>query len=575
MNSVVFGIDVGTSNSIVSRSVKNPFEISHLNFYRKLPTNISYFNVTDSSSYKEKGTLDLNGKDFPSKEIKFNDIKNLLGKDYHDSEIRKTKAFQNYPTKRCSQTNGILILVRTGIVDSKWKHVENIVSDVLFHILEYARTWTNAQDSNEAVISVPGTWNYSQRRAFNRAAHRAGFKVLQLVNSSMASIIDYGYYEAPKIFNLENSSKTDLLVFDEESYITAVRIAYGEFEHLGTFNYNCNSIYLRDRNQLVENRGIIFRDILRKVKSLANVKRRVGDPLFTESSFNVDLVLIENDLLNDPESKKTIQRCVGENIPIEEDYSNLRMSRGAAILAANQIDKRNQSLLNNYGIEVKPIIPFETTEFLEKESLENSRTIVIKTNRSSDRENSNVHSRLDRSEIRVYRGDLISVPDGAELGCYKIDFDENMIKNSPSNDDEEEEEIQDEKENDDDSYSDLRNFIDDEEEEEEQDVYHNNDNDDGEDQEDGRDEYEYEEPSQTTNQKKKKFVITDSDEDEEEYEETGDREEEEQKIAAEDKNDEEDEGDNISNSNVQQENIYHSQSNDASNNRRYGSLFHI
>eukprot|EP01083_Nonionella_stella_P113273 333850_1 len=115
-------------------------------------------------------------------------FKRLIGRRYDDPLV------QNYVkslpfTILKSSTNTPLIQVSYND-ETKIFLVEEITCMLLKYLQSTARTWTNSTIT-DCVISVPATFNYSQRKATADAAKLAGLNVLQLINEPTAIAITY------------------------------------------------------------------------------------------------------------------------------------------------------------------------------------------------------------------------------------------------------------------------------------------------------------------------------------------------------------------------------------------------
>ncbi len=182
MSDIVVGIDLGTSNSVISVVLEGePLVIPDAAGNRIQPS-VIYFH--------EDGTTDVGNvavsyllKD-PSHTVY--SAKRLIGRPFDSPELRVL--IGSFPFKIVASGDGAPRINMYGAMHPP----EGISARVLVHLKELAENYLG-MPVRKAVITVPANFDEGQRRATKRAGELAGLEVMRLVNEPTAAALAYGY----------------------------------------------------------------------------------------------------------------------------------------------------------------------------------------------------------------------------------------------------------------------------------------------------------------------------------------------------------------------------------------------
>lgn len=182
MSELVVGIDLGTSNSVISVMLEGqPIVIPDAEGNRIHPSLIYFF---------EDGRTAVGNQAFNFRmQDPVNTVysaKRLIGRPYDSPELKVIIGSYPYPIVP-SQDGAPRIQVRNTLHPP-----EGIGARVLFYLKELAQNYLG-QEIKKAVITVPANFDEGQRRATQKAGEMAGLEVLRLINEPTAAALAYGY----------------------------------------------------------------------------------------------------------------------------------------------------------------------------------------------------------------------------------------------------------------------------------------------------------------------------------------------------------------------------------------------
>jgi molecular chaperone DnaK len=182
MSELVVGIDLGTSNSVISVVLEGePIVIPDAQGNRIHPS-LVYF-------YPDGRTAVGNS----AKPFRLRDpmnmvysAKRLIGRPFDAPDLKVVIGSFPYPIVP-SADGAPRIQVRNTLHPP-----EGIGARVLFYLKDLAQQYLG-QEVKKAVITVPANFDEGQRRATKRAGEMAGLEVLRLLNEPTAAALAYGY----------------------------------------------------------------------------------------------------------------------------------------------------------------------------------------------------------------------------------------------------------------------------------------------------------------------------------------------------------------------------------------------
>ena len=243
-NEPIIGIDLGTTNSVVSIFQNNNIRVIQDEFGNKYIPSLIAFENEEKMLVGEKAKIKLKEK--------YNgviyDVKRLIGRTYDDPNVQTDKLNMPFKIKQNPKTVKPIIVVKIKKINNKPlpdifpnKPISNIglefpklSQDVLLgyyserseiptvekeftpeeissFILKKLKEMAEAELNKrvkKAVITVPAYFNNSQRELTKIAGKLAGLEVLKIINEPAAAALAYGLDE-----NNDNKNKK-ILVFD-------------------------------------------------------------------------------------------------------------------------------------------------------------------------------------------------------------------------------------------------------------------------------------------------------------------------------------------------------------------------
>ena len=182
MSDIVVGIDLGTSNSVISLVLEGEPLVIPDEHGNRIQPSVIYFH--------EDGTTDV-GNVAVSYLLKdpvhtVYSAKRLIGRPFDSPELRVLLG--SFPFKIVSSGDGAPRINMYGAMHPP----EGISARVLAHLKNLAENYLG-MPVRKAVITVPANFDEGQRRATKRAGELAGLEVMRLINEPTAAALAYGY----------------------------------------------------------------------------------------------------------------------------------------------------------------------------------------------------------------------------------------------------------------------------------------------------------------------------------------------------------------------------------------------
>ncbi|AWV91193.1 Hsp70 family protein [Bradymonas sediminis] len=184
MSELVVGIDLGTSNSVISVVLEGePIVIPDADGNRVHPSMV-YF--------REDGRTVLGNR---ARQHRVEDpahtiysAKRLIGRSFSDPDVKLLRGSFPFPIVEAADGSP-----RFHLYDQL--HPPEGISGRMLHYLRGVAQEYLGQPVTKAVITVPANFDEGQRRATKRAASLGGFEVLRLINEPTAAALAYGHGE--------------------------------------------------------------------------------------------------------------------------------------------------------------------------------------------------------------------------------------------------------------------------------------------------------------------------------------------------------------------------------------------
>ncbi|MBT8494171.1 MAG: Hsp70 family protein [Deltaproteobacteria bacterium] len=221
------GIDLGTTNTVVAASRNGEVELIRNRDGGYLHPSVVAFTPSGArlvgDRARRRRALDPENTIFSAKR--------LIGRRFSSADVQD--AVRRYPYRIAGGRNDETIVnTRAGEVP-----VVEISSYVLEHVKELAEAQLD-QAVTQCVVTVPAHFGDAQRTATRRAAERAGFDVLRILNEPTAAALAYGLKDGTRkriaIFDLGGGT-FDVTVLAIEGHLFEV-LATGGHPYLGGDN---------------------------------------------------------------------------------------------------------------------------------------------------------------------------------------------------------------------------------------------------------------------------------------------------------------------------------------------------
>jgi molecular chaperone DnaK len=179
MKEKIIGIDLGTTNSVVSIVDSSGIKVVP----NKEGQNTTPSIVSFSKDEKRLVGVLAKRQAITNPENTFFSIKRFIGQKYDDLKDEISRL----PYKTKKKENGDICIIANG----KEYTPQEISSMILSHLKEYAEDYLG-QKISKAVITVPAYFNDSQRQATKDAGTIAGLDVVRIINEPTAAALAYG-----------------------------------------------------------------------------------------------------------------------------------------------------------------------------------------------------------------------------------------------------------------------------------------------------------------------------------------------------------------------------------------------
>lgn len=195
---MIIGIDLGTTNSVVSVMRNGTYEIIPDEYgNRTIPSIVSFTKRNMYIGYDAKNQLELNP------ENTFNEVKRLIGRKIDEEVVQNDLEYLSYHVSGDSKNNIQLKLFEKKITP------EEVSAYILKKLKKMAENYLKCEVS-KAVITVPAYFSDTQRAATRDAAKIAGLDCIRIINEPTAAALIYGIDN-----DLQNSdSEKKVLVYD-------------------------------------------------------------------------------------------------------------------------------------------------------------------------------------------------------------------------------------------------------------------------------------------------------------------------------------------------------------------------
>lgn len=182
MNSDIVGIDLGTTNSLVTIWRNGSYEIiPDIEGRKSIPSIVGFTKAKKYIGNDAKNMLELDPKNT------IYEVKRLIGRKYSDEIVTHDKNILMYDI--CDRDGNIDIIS----YDRKYSP-EEISSMILGELKVMAEEYLKKSIS-KAVITVPAYFNDAQRQATKDAATIAGLNCIRIINEPTAAALAYGLQE--------------------------------------------------------------------------------------------------------------------------------------------------------------------------------------------------------------------------------------------------------------------------------------------------------------------------------------------------------------------------------------------
>jgi molecular chaperone DnaK len=180
MSKKIIGIDLGTTNSVVSVSEGGTIKVIPNKEGQNTTPSVVGFTKDGSRAIgiigKRQAVTNAQNTFYSTKRLigqKFDDIKNKI---------------QNYPYKIGKKPNGDVDLETT---DGKHLTPQEIAAEILSYLKECAESYLGSK-VEKAVVTVPAYFNDAERQATKDAGAIAGLDIIRIINEPTAAALAYG-----------------------------------------------------------------------------------------------------------------------------------------------------------------------------------------------------------------------------------------------------------------------------------------------------------------------------------------------------------------------------------------------
>lgn len=222
---IIIGIDLGTTNSIVSVWRNNNLEIIPDSYGNNtIPSVVAFTNKTKYVGRAGKNQTNINP------ENTYYEVKRLIGRRYDEISVKNDREFLTYEIEPDEDNN---IRLKSSLSRRKKAYAPEEISSIILMELKRMAEGYLKQSVNKAVITVPAYFNDSQRQATKDAAKIAGIECERIINEPTAAALAYGLQK----ITLNKETDINVLVYDNGGGTTDVsllNISHGMFQVLAS-----------------------------------------------------------------------------------------------------------------------------------------------------------------------------------------------------------------------------------------------------------------------------------------------------------------------------------------------------
>ena len=284
---MIIGIDLGTTNSVVSIMRNGTYEIIPDEYgNRTIPSIVSFTKRNMYIGYDAKNQLELNP------ENTYNEVKRLIGRKIDEEVVQNDLEYLSYNVSGDSNGN-----IQLKLFDKKISP-EEISAYILKKLKKMAEEYLKCEVS-QAVITVPAYFSDTQRAATRDAAKIAGLDCIRIINEPTAAALIYGIDN-----DLQNSDlEKKVLVYDFGGGTldtSILNISDGIFEvlastgntHLGGADFDnelvsyCKKVFMEEHNlDELEIDAITEQTLRKKVEFAKRVISSSGQTMIMVENF--------------------------------------------------------------------------------------------------------------------------------------------------------------------------------------------------------------------------------------------------------------------------------------------------
>lgn len=203
---IVLGIDLGTSNSVVSIWINNNLVVIPDEYGNKtIPSCVAYTNVSRYIGFDAKNQKEINTNNV------YYEVKRLIGKKMDDPDVLKERKLLSYGIS-CRDDNKNICLL-SDLRGEKTFTPEEISANILTKLKQMAQNYLKKKVT-KAVVTVPARFNDCQRQATKDAARIAGLDCLRIINEPTAASLAYGLMNRTMNDGVKEKKKLHVIVYD-------------------------------------------------------------------------------------------------------------------------------------------------------------------------------------------------------------------------------------------------------------------------------------------------------------------------------------------------------------------------
>jgi molecular chaperone DnaK (HSP70) len=230
MDSIVLGIDFGTTNSCVSFYKKGECVIVIPNNEGKFTTPTTLFLNDDSNEILFGDNVKSLSNIFTTNI--FTNLKRLIGKNYDD--FKKDLELQNFFKNNNFDRNFNFKVQYNN--EQKIFSVSDLISIYINYLVRYSLNFLNIKRTDEkiqVVITIPAYYNDHQREIIKNCCENINLEVLRIINEPTAAALAYAYDNSKNKENAKETEETEdaefVLVIDSGGGTTDLSLVYLDY----------------------------------------------------------------------------------------------------------------------------------------------------------------------------------------------------------------------------------------------------------------------------------------------------------------------------------------------------------